>query len=103
MKKYNNNINQNYPRGKDVLYKCLQDEKEPEKIVEELGLKQVGDEDTIRALVIEILDSHLDLIEEYRKGRNVFDFFVGQVMKATKGQANPGLTAKIIKEEIDKR
>ena len=90
-------------QSKDVLYKCLQDEKEPKVIVDELGLKQVGDEDTIRALVVDILDSHLDLIEEYRKGRNVFDFFVGQVMKATRGQANPGLTAKIIKEEIDKR
>ena len=90
-------------QSKDVLYKCLKDEKEPQVIVDELGLKQVGDEDTIRSLVIEILDAHLDLIEEYRKGRNVFDFFVGQVMKATRGQANPSLTAKIIKEEIDKR
>ena len=54
-------------------------------------------------MVVEILEEHLDLIEEYRKGRNVFDFFVGQVMKRTRGQANPGLTAKIIKEEIDKR
>lgn len=90
-------------QSKDVLYKCLKDEKEPQAIVDELGLKQVGDEDTIRPLVIEILDAHLDLIEEYRKGRNVFDFFVGQVMKATRGQANPSLTAKIIKEEIDKR
>ena len=90
-------------QSKDVLYKCLKDEKEPQVIVDELGLKQVGDEDTIRPLVIEILDAHLDLIEEYRKGRNVFDFFVGQVMKATRGQANPSLTAKIIKEEIDKR
>ena len=90
-------------QSKDVLYKCLSDEKEPQVIVDELGLKQVGDEDTIRPLVIEILDAHLDLIEEYRKGRNVFDFFVGQVMKATRGQANPSLTAKIIKEEIEKR
>ncbi len=90
-------------QSKDVLYKCLSDCKEPQVIVDELGLKQVGDEDTIRSLVIEILDAHLDLIEEYRKGRNVFDFFVGQVMKATRGQANPSLTAKIIKEEIDKR
>ena len=90
-------------QSKDVLYKCLKDEKEPQVIVDELGLKQVGDEDTIRPLVIEILDAHLDLIEEYRKGRNVFDFFVGQVMKATRGQANPSLTARIIKEEIDKR
>ena len=90
-------------QSKDVLYKCLSDCKEPQVIVDELGLKQVGDEDTIRSLVIEILDAHLDLIEEYRKGRNVFDFFVGQVMKANRGQANPSLTAKIIKEEIDKR
>ena len=90
-------------QSKDVLYKCLKDCKEPQVIVDELGLKQVGDEDTIRPLVIEILDAHLDLIEEYRKGRNVFDFFVGQVMKATRGQANPSLTAKIIKEEIEKR
>ena len=90
-------------QSKDVLYKCLTDEKEPQTIVDELGIKQVGDADTIRGLVVEILDAHLDLIEEYRKGRNVFDFFVGQVMKATKGQANPSLTAKIIKEEIDKR
>jgi len=90
-------------QSKDVLYKCLSDCKEPQVIVDELGLKQVGDEDTIRSLVIEILDAHLDLIEEYRNGRNVFDFFVGQVMKATRGQANPSLTAKIIKEEIDKR
>ena len=90
-------------QSKDVLYKCLKDCKEPQVIVNELGLKQVGDEDTIRPLVIEILDAHLDLIEEYRKGRNVFDFFVGQVMKATRGQANPSLTAKIIKEEIEKR
>ena len=90
-------------QSKDVLYKCLKDCKEPQVIVDELGLKQVGDEDTIRPLVIEILDAHLDLIEEYRKGKNVFDFFVGQVMKATRGQANPSLTAKIIKEEIEKR
>lgn len=90
-------------QSKEVLYKVLQDEKEPKVIVEELGIKQIGDEDSIRAMVVEILEEHLDLIEEYRKGRNVFDFFVGQVMKRTRGQANPGLTAKIIKEEIDKR
>lgn len=90
-------------QSKEVLYKVLSDEKEPSVIVEELGIKQIGDEDSIRKMVVEILDAHLDLIDEYRKGRNVFDFFVGQVMKQTRGQANPGLTAKIIKEEIEKR
>lgn len=90
-------------QSKEVLYKVLENKKEPSVIVEELGMKQIGDEESIRPLVIKVLDEHLDLIEEYRKGRNVFDFFVGQIMKATRGQANPGLTAKIIKEEIEKR
>ena len=44
------------------------------------------------------------LIAEYKGGRNnVLDFFIGQVMKQTRGQANPSMTSKIIKEEIDKR
>lgn len=90
-------------QSKEVLYKVLSDNKEPKAIVEELGIKQIGNDDEIRAMVIEILEANLNLIEEYRKGRNVFDFFVGQVMKRTRGQANPSMTAKIIKEEIEKR
>ena len=90
-------------QSKDVFYKVIEEKKEPAKVVEESGMKQIGDEDAIRKIVVEVIEAHLDLIEDYRKGKNVFDFFVGQVMKATRGQANPGLTAKIIKEEIDKR
>ena len=44
-----------------------------------------------------------DLVEDYKKGKNVFNFFVGSVMKETKGQANPAMTSKIVKEEIEKR
>ena len=90
-------------QSKEIFYKVLTDKKEPKVLVEELGIKQIGDDNTIREIVCKVLDEHLDLIEEHRKGRNVFDYFVGQVMKATRGQANPGLTAKIIREEIDKR
>ncbi|MDD8049669.1 MAG: Asp-tRNA(Asn)/Glu-tRNA(Gln) amidotransferase subunit GatB [Thomasclavelia sp.] len=90
-------------QAKEVLYKVLQDEKEPEVIVKELGIKQLDNDEEIRTMVVEILEANLHLIEEYRKGRNVFDFFVGQVMKRTRGQANPTLTAKIITEEIEKR
>ena len=90
-------------QSKEIFYRVLSDKKEPKVLVEELGMKQIGDDNTIRELVCKVLDEHLDLIEEHRKGRNVFDFFVGQVMKATRGQANPGLTAKIIREEIEKR
>lgn len=90
-------------QSKDVFYKVIEEKKEPSKIVEDSGMKQIGDEDAIRKIVVEVIDAHLDLIDDYRKGKNVFDFFVGQVMKATRGQANPSITAKIIKEEIDKR
>jgi aspartyl-tRNA(Asn)/glutamyl-tRNA(Gln) amidotransferase subunit B len=90
-------------QAKEVFNKIMEEDKTPEKVVEELGMKQIGDEDTLRPMIIKIIEEHLELIEEYRKGRNVFDFFVGQVMKQTRGQANPSLTAKIIKEEIDKR
>ena len=90
-------------QAKEVFERVLKEEKEPSVIVNELGMKQIGDEDSLRPMIVSIIEEHLDLIEEYRKGRNVFDFFVGQVMKQTRGQANPSLTAKIIKEEIDKR
>ena len=90
-------------QSKEIFYKVLSDKKEPKTLVEELGMKQIGDDNTIRELVCKVLDEHLDLIEEHRKGRNVFDYFVGQVMKATRGQANPSMTAQIIREEIEKR
>lgn len=90
-------------QSKEVLSHVLEDKKDPAKVVDDLGMKQIGDDNEIRELVIKVLDEHLDLIEEHRKGRNVFDFFVGQIMKATRGQANPSMTANIIREEIDKR
>ncbi|MDD4733432.1 MAG: Asp-tRNA(Asn)/Glu-tRNA(Gln) amidotransferase subunit GatB [Bacilli bacterium] len=90
-------------QSKDVFIKILEEDKEPKDIVDELGIKQIDDDAQIRAMVVEILEGNLHLIEDYRKGKNVFDFFVGQVMKRTRGQANPSLTAQIIKEEIDKR
>jgi len=90
-------------QSKEVLTHVLEDKKDPNEVVKLLGMEQIGDDNLIRELAIKTIEEHLELIEEYRKGRNVFDFFVGQIMKATRGQANPSLTAKIIKEEIDKR
>ncbi len=90
-------------QSKEVFTHVLDDKKEPTEVVKSLGMEQIGDDNLIRELAIKAIEEHLELIEEYRKGRNVFDFFVGQIMKATRGQANPSLTAKIIKEEIDKR
>jgi len=90
-------------QSKEVMYKVLEDKKEPKQIVKELGVEQISDDKTIRDIVVPILDEHPDLIEDHKKGKNTFDFFVGQVMKATRGKANPSLTAQIIREEMEKR
>ena len=90
-------------QSKEVMYKVLEEKKEPKQIVKELGVEQISDDKTIRDIVVPILDEHPDLIEDHKKGKNTFDFFVGQVMKATRGKANPSLTAQIIREEMEKR
>ena len=90
-------------QSKEVMHKVLEEEKEPKAIVKELGVEQISDDKTIRDIVVPILDEHPDLIEDHKKGKNTFDFFVGQVMKATRGKANPSLTASIIREEMEKR
>lgn len=90
-------------QSKQVFIKCLEENKIPSKVVKELGMTQITDDKTIRDIVVKVLDEHPDLILDHRKGKNTFDYFVGQVMKATRGQANPGLTADIIRDEIEKR
>ena len=90
-------------QSKDVFYKVCEEKKEPKTVVKALGITKISDENILRPMVIEVLEAHLDLIEEHRKGRNVFDFFVGQIMKQTRGQADPTLTARLLNEEISKR
>ena len=91
-------------QAKEVLYEALTEEKEPTKIVEEKGMKQIGDTDTINKIILEVLDEQPASIEQYKNGRtNIVDFLVGQVMKKTKGQANPAMTRSMIIEEIEKR
>ena len=90
-------------QAKQVFFKCLEENKEPKIIVKELGMTQITDDKTIRDIVVKVLDERPDLIEDHRKGKNTFDYFVGQVMKATRGQANPSVTKNIILEEMEKR
>ena len=90
-------------QGKDVFNKVLEENKEPKVIVDELGIKQIANEDELRVIVNEVLNENMNMVEQYKNGKNLFNFFVGQVMKKTSGQANPALANKIMKEEIDKR
>lgn len=91
-------------QGKEVLYKAIEEKEDPIHIIEKSGMKQIGNKEEILVLVEEVLEDHPDMIEKYKGGRtNVIDFFVGQIMKKTKGKANPAMTMDLIKEEIEKR
>ena len=91
-------------QGKEVLYRSLDEKKNPTKIVEEEGMKQIGGTDEILKVVTEVLDEQPQGIEQYKNGRtNIVDFLVGQVMKKTRGQANPAIARSMMIEEIEKR
>ena len=91
-------------QGKEVFADILTSGKTPEQIVKEKGLKQMSNEDEIIKIAREVLDENPKTIEQYKKGRtNVVDFLVGQIMKKTKGQANPTIARETMQKEIEKR
>lgn len=89
-------------QGKEVLEKVVETGKEPAIVVSELGITQIGGEDEIRNIVLEVIDENKHLIDDYKAGKRVFDYFIGQIMKKTRGRANPVITSKVLKEELDK-
>jgi len=71
--------------------------------VEEKGLKQISDEGVIKPVVEEVLKENPDAVQKYKSGQTkVIGFLVGQVMRKTKGKANPQLVNKILKELLEK-
>ena len=89
-------------QGKEVLEKSMETGKAPGQLVSEMGLSQITDESEIRNIVLEVINDNLSLVEDYKTGKRVFDFFIGQIMKKTRGRANPVITSRILKEELDK-
>jgi aspartyl-tRNA(Asn)/glutamyl-tRNA(Gln) amidotransferase subunit B len=76
--------------------------KDAAAIVEEQGLKQVSDSAAIEAMIDEVIAANDDKVAEYRGGKDkLFGFFVGQVMKASKGQANPGMVNQMLRAKLD--
>lgn len=77
------------------------DEKSPRKIVEAKGLKQVSDTSAIEKVIDEIIVSSPDNVNAYKGGKvQLFGWFVGQTLKAMKGQANPQIVNQILKQKL---
>ena len=90
--------------AKKVLYRAMDEKIDPITIIEQEHLRQIDDENILIKLVNEALDEHADIVLQFKEGKDyVANYFVGQVMKKTKGQASPIKTLEIIKEEIKKR
>lgn len=86
---------------KEVFYKSLEEKKEPKNFISKEDA-QVSDENLIESIIDNILSSHEKEIAEYKNGRtNIFDFFVGQVMKETRGKANPIITKDLLHKKLD--
>ena len=86
-------------QAKDLFFLVLEREEEPEKIMKDEGMEQISDDGAIKTIIQEVLDENPSQIEQYKAGKtNMFDYFVGQTMKKTRGQANPSLVRDILSE-----
>lgn len=90
--------------AKKVFAELVEKGGDPEKIVKEKGLVQISDESQLKEIISKVLDENEQSVTDYKNGKKkAVGFLVGQVMKVTKGQANPPMVNKILLEEINKR
>lgn len=87
--------------GKQIIIEMLKDGTKASVIVEKKGLSQISDEGAIKELVQKVVDAHPNEVEAYKNGKtNLLGFFVGQIMKETKGRANPKTVNQLLREII---
>ncbi|MGA1643420.1 MAG: Asp-tRNA(Asn)/Glu-tRNA(Gln) amidotransferase subunit GatB [bacterium] len=88
--------------AKTVFEEMVQSGKDPATIIEVRGLKQVSDEGALRGLLETLLSNNPKQVEQFRAGKTqIKGFFVGQVMKETKGQANPQIVNQLLEELLN--
>jgi len=87
--------------AKEVLDYLMENDEDIDGVIEKLGLKQVTDMGAIEAMCDEIINANPEKVEQYKAGKEkLFGFFVGQVMKASKGSANPQAVNEILKTKL---
>ncbi|MDY0132804.1 MAG: Asp-tRNA(Asn)/Glu-tRNA(Gln) amidotransferase subunit GatB [Desulforegulaceae bacterium] len=87
--------------GKEIFNDCISSQKSPNEIIKKKGLEQVSDEGELEAVVDKILAQNPEEVEKYKSGnKKLISFFMGQVMKETKGKANPKLVNPMITKKL---
>ncbi len=88
--------------AKTVFEEMFKTGKAPEQIVEEKGLKQISDAGQLEEIVLKVIEANPSVVEDIKSGKDkAIGFLVGQVMKETRGKANPGMVNQIIREKIE--
>ena len=94
----------NQTGAKEVFAKIVEDDIEPLSYMEEHGLTSLSDEGVLSGAIEAVCAENADLVEQYRSGKEkVFGFLVGQVMKKTKGKADPGKVNVLLKESLQEK
>ena len=87
--------------AKEVFEKMQIEDKDPKKIIEEEGLTQQSDPKQLEKIILEMLSKNQDKVIQYQSGKEkLFGYFVGEVMKISKGKANPNLVNQILKNKL---
>ncbi|MBQ6920794.1 MAG: Asp-tRNA(Asn)/Glu-tRNA(Gln) amidotransferase subunit GatB [Bacilli bacterium] len=91
-------------QAREMFAKMLENPVSPKKLLEESGTSLISDEETLKAIVKEVVDANEQSVIDYKNGKDrALGFIVGQIMKKTQGKANPGLASKLVLEEINRR
>ena len=87
--------------AKDVLDYLMENDVDVDAAIDKLGLKQISDASALEPMIDEILAANEDKVAEYKAGKEkLFGFFVGQVMKASKGKADPKLVNELLRKKL---
>ena len=87
--------------AKDIFAKMYESGRSPEEIIESEGLRQISDTGALEKIVDEVLAGNTKQVEQYKSGKTtVIGYLVGQVMKASKGQANPAAVNELLKKKL---
>lgn len=91
----------NSTAAREIFAHVLKTDTDPERAVEELGLKQIGSTEELEAIVKQIIAENPDTVAQYKAGKErLFGFFVGKAMQATKGKGNPTVLTELFKKHL---
>ena len=89
--------------AKEIFTEMWDKKLTPDQIIKEKNLAQISGENELQNLIFQSLEKYPQQVKAYKAGKiKLFGFFVGQIMKETKGQANPQKLSQLLKQQLDK-